>query len=398
MLADNSDMLISYEPPLSQSEGEYSANELADRREAFTSKAETALATTPVASKGIKKKSKSKKTKGFRMNAKSFSLTFPQNPTTKTEAEARINAKWDDVSYVISQEKHKDGNFHLHIYLQFPTAKNFKDAKCFDFIGNMHGDYSVTKNIRKWIEYCVKEDKEYAAKGIDVKALLQKKNPKGKALVDMLDAGKTIEDVRKTDNYFFCINKKKLEDYGAYMSIIHQREKLEEWKEPDWINLTGSNRKIGKWLADNIRRSRPFKAPQLFIHGPPNHGKTSLIEFLKKSLSVYHIPTTEDFYDAFDNEYDLCVIDEFKGQKSIQWLNQFLDGQTMTMRKKGSQYLKTKNIPTMILSNYAPRDCYEGIKKAEAEAAEKGYTIPDKLESLMARLSVVEVTEFIKIY
>lgn len=392
MLADNSDALVAYEPPLTESEGSYSAHELAERREAFEK-------SSVQKTKGVSKKSqKQKKTKGFRMYAMSFSITFPQNTTTKTEAEARINAKWDDVSYVIAQEKHEDGNLHLHIYLQFPTRKNFKDAKCFDFIGNQHGNYQVTKHIRKWIEYIVKEDKEYAAKGIDVKAILQKKNPKGKLLVDMLDAGASVEDVRKTDNYFFCINKKKLEDYGAYMSIINQREKLEEWKVPDWINLTGSNRKIGKWLADNIRQSRPFKAPQLFVHGPPNHGKTTLIESLKKSLSVYHIPTTEDFYDAFDNDYDLCVIDEFKGQKSIQWLNQFLDGQTMTMRKKGSQYLKTKNIPTIILSNYVPRDCYEGIKKAEAEAMEKGYTIPDKLESLMARLQVVEVTEFIKIY
>lgn len=392
MLADGTDAMLCYEPPLTESEGEYSAHELADRREAFEKK-------KPVkASKGISKKKSKKESNRFRMRAKRFSITFPQNTTSKTEAEARINGMWDEISYVVAQETHEDGNKHLHIYLEFNEIKSFSDPKCFDFIGNMHGNYQVTKSRRDWVKYIIKEDKEYAAKGIDVKALLNKKACKGKTLVDMIDAGKSIEEVRKEDNFFFCINKKKLEDYGAYMSIIHQREKLEEWKEPDWINLTGSNRKIGKWLAENIRRSRQFKAPQLFIHGPPNHGKTSLIEYLKKSLSVYHIPTTEDFYDAFDNDYDLCVIDEFKGQKSIQWLNQFLDGQTMTMRKKGSQYLKTKNIPTMILSNYAPRDCYEGIKKAEAEAAEKGYTIADKLEPLMARLKVVEVKEFIKIY
>lgn len=397
MLCDNSDALICYEPPLSQSEGEYSANELADRREAFEDNEASVQKPAPV-SKGIKKKTRAKKTKGFRMQAKGFCLTFPQNPTTKTEAEARINAKWDDVSYVISQEKHQDGNFHLHLYLEFPDKKHIRQADYFDFIGGKHGDYETTKNRRKWIEYVVKHDSEYAAKGIDVKAVLAKKASKCGEIAGLLDKGKSTEDVRKHDNGYFMINKKKIEEYGAYISIIHEREKLEEWKEPDWINLTGSNRKIGKWLADNIRRSRQLKAPQLFIHGPPNHGKTTLIEFLKKSLSVYHIPTTEDFYDAFDNDYDLCVIDEFKGQKSIQWLNQFLDGQVMTIRKKGSQYLKKKNIPCIILSNYELKDCYEGLKKAEAEAIEKGWTVSDKLESLKARLQIVQVDNFIKVF
>lgn len=386
MLADNSDALVAYEPPLSESEGEYSATELAKRSKKVSVKKRK----HPPVDRGQRKR--------FQIRSKKFSLTFPQCEESKEAVRTRMEERWPDCNYVIGQEKHEDGNHHLHIYLQFSSAISVSDPNYFDFIAGQHGSYEATKSVRAWVQYVTKEDTEYTAKGIDVKALINKRKNISKEVADMLDAGAKIEDVRKSNNHYFLINKKKIEDYGAYMSVILDREKKEPWVEPDWIKLTGSNRKIGQWLADNIRRLRPFKAPQLFIHGPRNLGKTSLIEYLKKSLSVYHIPTTEDFYDAFDNDYDLCVIDEFKGQKTIQWLNQFLDGQTVTLRKKGSQYLKTKNIPTIILSNFTLVDCYPGLKKAAAEALEKGYEVDNKLETLECRLKMVEVEEFIKVF
>lgn len=388
MLADQSDALVSYEPPLTESEGEYSAHELCER-------ADRAKASGKKRKREAKPASQNKR---FRMRSKKFSLTFPQCAATKEECRMRIEERWPDCHYVLARETHEDGQPHLHIFLKFEAVQSVSDPSYFDFIAGQHGDYEVTKNVRKWVKYITKEDKEYSAKGIDVKALLQHQKPLSKEVADMLDTGKTIEDVRQANNHYFLVNKRKIEDYGGYMSIILERAKKEPWVEPDWIKLTGSNRKIGMWLADNIRRSRPLKQQQLFIYGEKNLGKTTLIEYLEKFLSVYHIPTTEDFYDAFDNDYDLCVIDEFRGQKPITWMNQFLDGQKMTLRKKGSQYLKKKNIPVIILSNYDLKNCYPGILKAEAEAAEKGYAIENKIDTLECRLKIVEVKEFIKVF
>lgn len=56
----------------------------------------------------------------------------------------------------------------------------------------------------------------------------------------------------------------------------------------------------------------------------------------------------------------------------------------MNIRKKGSQYLKNKNIPTIILSNYK---LYESYSKVDSS----------KLETLEARLEIIEVSEFINI-
>lgn len=107
-----------------------------------------------------------------------------------------------------------------------------------------------------------------------------------------------------------------------------------------------------------------------------------MIELLSAYLSIYYIPTDESFYDHWDDaNYDLAVLDEFRGQKTVQWLNLWLQGGVMCLPKKGSQYIKKYNVPTIILSNYELADIY---KKAN-------------YDSLEARLEIVYVNDFIKI-
>lgn len=92
------------------------------------------------------------------------------------------------------------------------------------------------------------------------------------------------------------------------------------------------------------------------------------------------MPTDENFYDFYDDDsYDLIVVDEFKGQKTIQDINRWLDGQNMTIRMKGRQSLKYKNLPIIIVSNFPPHIVYRN-------KFEKG-----ELEPFTSRLYVVEV-------
>jgi len=92
------------------------------------------------------------------------------------------------------------------------------------------------------------------------------------------------------------------------------------------------------------------------------------------------MPTDENFYDFYDDEdYDLIVLDEFKGQKTIQDLNRWLDGQTLTVRKKGTQCMKFRNLPVIIVSNFPPHVVYRN-------KFERG-----ELEPFTSRLLVVEI-------
>ena len=62
-------------------------------------------------------------------------------------------------------------------------------------------------------------------------------------------------------------------------------------------------------------------------------------------------------------------------------MNQWLDGQVMTLRKKGSQYLKTRNIPTIVLSNRTLTENYH-------QAAEKSSLILQALRTRFIEISL----------
>lgn len=329
-----------------------------------------------------------KKQKAFRMNAKQFMLTFPQCDTKKETVVERIDEKWkDDIKgYVVSEEKHKDGTPHLHVFLQFHNKKNFKTASCFDFLTGQHGDYEVAKSLSGAVTYCIK-DGNFLAKGLDLDKI--KKARKGKisdSIARRVQDGETLAQIAETEPGFCMINKRKIEDYASWVTCERSKRNKIDWIVPSLDGLTDSNLKIAEWISKNIRQTRAFKAPQLYIHGPRNLGKTSLVEWLEKSLSVYHMPMTEEFYDLYADDFDIVVLDEFKGQKTIQFLNQFLQGSPMPIRKKGSQAMKYKNLPVVILSNYSLSECY-------VKACNDG-----RLSTLECRLEIVEIDSFIDFY
>lgn len=325
--------------------------------------------------------------KGFRMAGKNFTITFPQCDVKKEIAVGRIEQKYGSElkGYLVCEEDHKDGTPHLHVFLQFDKRKNFKAPDCFDFIGGKHGNYQVTKSVKAWVEYCTKGT-NYVAKGVDVEAIKAKKQPKNEAVAQSILQGKSLVEINKEHAGYVMINKRKIEEYEAWVQCELAKKRKLDWIPPKLDGLTDANLQIATWICSHVRQSRPFKAPQLYIWGPRNLGKTSLVEWLERSLSVYHIPMGEDFYDQYSDDYDLVVMDEFKGQKTIQWMNQFLQGSPMPIRKKGSQGMKYKNLPVVILSNYRLSECY-------VKAANDG-----RLSTLECRLEIVEIDSFIDFY
>lgn len=137
---------------------------------------------------------------------------------------------------------------------------------------------------------------------------------------------------------------------------------------------------IHDWVDLNIRKDRDPAEKHLYIYGETQLGKTTFVSNLRKALKVYEVPYDEDFYDYYeDGLYDLAVLDEFKGNKKIGWLNQFLQGHPFSLRRKGlPAYIKRQNLPVIILSNF---DLHFNYKK----------TLIDKLKPLLRRLTCVHV-------
>lgn len=297
--------------------------------------------------------------RGFRLQGKRFFLTFPQNSTAKETALANIKLHLPETSWIIiSQENHQDGEKHLHIGIEFKEKVRTRKVDYFDCIAGKHGDYKIMKSVAGTIKYLKKEDKTPLIDGEVPDDGVSKRGSKGNVIASMVDAGCNLREIYDAEPGYFMLNKRKIEELAGWLAIKKVKDNLTPFPGRflyEGVNVGTIN--IVKWLNDNLKRdvSRPLKAKQLYVHGPANSRKTSLVTFLSTWFRVYWVPKDEAFYDYYhDDDYDIIVFDEFKMQKSLQWMNSFIEGAPCLVRKKGSSgTMKLKNLPVIILSNYS---------------------------------------------
>ena len=80
---------------------------------------------------------------------------------------------------------------------------------------------------------------------------------------------------------------------------------------------------------------------------------------MSQRIRTYSLPLSENWDDLYTDDVDLVVADEFKGQRRVTWLNAFCDGSVFSVSRRGTApYLKKKNVPVIILSNYSIPDSF----------------------------------------
>lgn len=117
----------------------------------------------------MKKENNKKQKSTFRMRARRFFLTYPQLPSVDDlQEQVIINfervfiMKREDFRYVISEEFHKDGNPHLHVYLEFDSVQAVYSESKLDLVltgigeKSFHGNYQAVKSEHAILQYILK--------------------------------------------------------------------------------------------------------------------------------------------------------------------------------------------------------------------------------------------------
>jgi hypothetical protein len=303
------------------------------------------------------------------MQARNWFLTFPQCHVTKQQALDNINRLISGVKGVIvAQETHADGEPHLHIAIFLNAVLHTRNPNYWDFICLKHGNYQTMKSIKGTLVYLKKQDTNPLIYGeVPTTSSSDSQVAKSTTVAEMINSGSNLDQVNDHMPGYFMLNKRKIEEYASWCIMKKQRESVLPMKLPiRYLGQMNETKSIIEWLNMNLLTTRPFKQKQLYLSSPPNYLKTSLILKLALHLRIYHVPLQEDFYDSYsDDDYDLIVIDEFKGQKTVQFLNLFLQGGPMSVKKKGTQSMKMKNLPVIILSNFIIDEVYKDHYKVE---------------------------------
>lgn len=328
-------------------------------------------------------KSRSASSKSAKLSAKAWFLTLPKCQVDRKEALKKLLAHFESdptkglqfIKFIrVATELHEDGTPHLHIFLLFAKPLSTRKRDYFNFIGSKHGNYQTCRSAIGSLKYVSKkgEFEDYGDLPSELAMQLTRKRGRGDdpafeqdtrpakqgkwaQFAALMIAGSSADDICSLDPGFYMMNRKKVDDFEAYCLNIQHR--LPTKKHPGVINYTGSHtptKLVVDWFNRNMLGGpREFKQKQLYIWGPGNMLKSTLISRFSEFFKTYWVPTLEDWYDEYSDNVELCVIDEFEGQKKIPWMNLFLQGGPTTLAKKGSHYTKRKNPGVVILSNFS---------------------------------------------
>jgi len=335
-------------------------------------------------------KSKAKGKQRFRMCTRTLYLTYPQNTATKESVATAIERAWGDdiLCYVIGEELHQDGTPHLHVYVEFEESQTIEGHALLDGLTGKHGNYQSARNKYKVIRYCAK-DAKYLEKGISVAEFLQaregKKNSVFAYAAKQLQEGKSVTELNQEMPGLVLREKRKLEEYAAWVKIQARKLTLKDWVEiPIVRTMSEADATIATWLNKSVKKERAASALMLWLWSEGTMmGKTTFLDNLRQYLTVYDIPAGDFTQGWEDGRYDLAIFDEFKGQLKADFLNMWCGGATQHLNIKGAHYVKEQRVPTIICSNYPPHLCFKTL-------AEKN---PTKFQTIRRRFLVVELTE-----
>lgn len=318
----------------------------------------------------------------FSIRAVHLFLTYPQCPIPKEDAMRLLkNSLRNYEGCLIASEQHEDGTPHLHAYVKLRVRSEFRSAQFADLHwGGLvyHGNYQRARSVASVAEYVLK-DGDFIADGVDpniVAGRPKKSKSSSLATASRILAGATLRELMEDEELrgFVLTNLQRIQLYQRTWDAM---KSMEEAKLPldrltFCVSMSPERILIAEWITKNLSHPPPtgrdFRTKQLFVWGPTEIGKTSMCLHLSKFFKVYWAAYSGEFLDGYSDEFELVVFDEFRGQKTITWLNVFLQGSPVVINIKHGFVMKKKNIPCIFLSNLPPHQVYKNVEESLLEA------------------------------
>lgn len=283
--------------------------------------------------------------------------------------------------YSIAIESHANGDPHLDMLIIFEKKIALKLIEL-DFLCSKHGNLTRYRTLNQAIlDYGSKEDTpltniqniQYILNEQDIK-----KDPVA-FLMKQVDNDPFSFDFLKychQNSYFTAIQrwsyvKNKIRDYQEITcNLVLENKPLFAKITPQLIQqelTTSQQEEYHSWqgfqtIVDFLNHipiygtKRPSHTQNLFIHGRPRTGKTSLIEAIQKSTSVYPVGTQNWFPKFTNHTYKLMFWDQCRlSMMSWEQILILLDGRPYDLPFKGGSTLKHDNQLWIMTSNKSVR-------------------------------------------
>jgi len=225
--------------------------------------------------------------KAFRKNSQTWFLTYPKCPLTP-DVMLEESRKWgfNQEVYLIAQEQHLDGTYHLHCYFRFDHKLNIKNPRRFDVTNNgetYHPNIQTPRSPEAVIKYVTKDGKYVTNMSQTTIEKAQLKNVK---------VGDLYQQAMEKAKVDFDEGWAVLQHSKTYRDLAVHGEAIER-------NLRRAKRQktTPKYTLDQFEVTFEWdKTKTLVLYGPTNTGKTSLAKaLLPNALFVRHVDALKEY-------------------------------------------------------------------------------------------------------
>lgn len=321
--------------------------------------------------------------------------------------------------YSIAIESHSDGNPHLDLLLIFEKSIRLANTEL-DFLANKHGDLTRYRTLNQAIlDYSSKQDTpltnlqnvQYVLNEQDIKrcpvTFLMKQVDKDPCRFDFVEY--CYDNHHFTTIQRWSYVKNKIRDYQEVACNKQLKSKPGiQVITNDFIQstLTPSQYKeyrsypFYKTITNYLNQislygwSRPTHSKQLYIRGRSRIGKTSLIEVIQRTTSVYPVGTINWFPEFRNQTYKLMFWDQAKlNMMSFNQLLMLMDGRPFHLPFKGGSTPKRDNQLWILCSNESLESQMVSMGKSVLRDSLTGLYLDQQVNAVFNRIQEVVIPD-----
>lgn len=182
-------------------------------------------------------------TNAYRLNTRSVFLTYPQCDIPMRDMLEELTNIRPYANYCICQERHEDGNLHLHALLRYDSPVNTRNERYFDVRGH-HPNVQSARDIKAVLKY-IRKDGNYEENW-------PTKRNYGEILSECKDYTSFMDAMKDNQPKDYILHQDKLEYFAEKFykrppSPYDQIPEARPWNLPDDLNnwLSGEFIKTG---------------------------------------------------------------------------------------------------------------------------------------------------------